>query len=440
MWNEKGLNYAKIVRNYIVTIVSVVIVCVLSLYLAGLVPQLMLKDNYISSAKQIESEGVFPHVFNLGAYNSRLDNHTEAIIIMSAYYMDTAASPEMIIYNPFIRKGVEEMTVVANDDSYKPDSFYFRYWEGFRVILRPLLAIFDYGEIRTLMTLAFYSLLVICTLFIAKHSTLLTGLSFMLSILSLNTPLIANSIQFISCFFISFFFILFVPRVKKAGRQYYPLFFALSGILTQYFDFYTAPLLTLGMPLVFLVVLHMKEREGQKKRRILRLILTSFLSWLLAYGAMWFLKLWMISIFTSHNGFEAGIASFIWRTGIRKDENFMESYNVLLANLKAFAALISTNTLGIAMAATWGTFALVLLVKMIRMGKVHVWLQKSWPFFILALFPIAWFCAAAQPTSIHYWFQYRPLGITVFSILVIYSNAISLVWPRLDKKVSIMNI
>lgn len=428
----------KIISIYVLSIFSVVILCYLFLYLAGLIPQAAIKENFQSSAAQIESEGVFPHVFNNDAFNSRLDNFTEAIIIMGSYYMDTAARPDSVVTNPYVRLGIDEMTTVANDESIKPDSFYIKYWMGFRSIIRPLLAVFSYGEIRTLITFMFYMMLLITTVVIATHSSILIGISFLLSIFSLNPTLIANSIQFSSCFFISFIFMIAIPALKKKGITYYALFFAICGILTQYFDFYTAPLLTLGLPLCFLLYLYQTDvTQVQEKKSALKIILLASISWFLGYGAMWLIKLRLISVFMPYNGFQVGFESFIWRVGVIKDENFMESYNALLANAKAFAALVSTTTLGIIIATIIAISTIFFIIKLAQKKLLKRWMQSSWPFFLVALFPLIWFSIAAQPTSIHYWFQYRPLGITVFCILVIYANAISIIWPSMNRRLSV---
>lgn len=440
MMKKHRLTTWRLVSFYLITLVLVIAGCFAALYLAGFVPQTVLREHYISSAEQIESEGVFPYVFNKNAFNSRLDNHTESIIIMGSYYMDIATLPDSPISNPFIRLGVDEMTTVAKDDSIKADSFYIRYWMGFRSIIRPLLAFFDYGEIRTLISFFFYLLLIVTAFIIARHSNMMIGLSFFLSILALNPILIGNSIQFSSIFFISFIFTMFVPKLKKRGIKYYALYFALSGIFTQYFDFYTAPLLTAGLPLAFLLVMHQIDNQpGDSMQSLARIILICSVSWFLGYVLMWIIKLLLITITMEYDGLKAGLDSFKWRIGIVKDETYMESYSVLLANAKALAALVSTTTIGIILASILLLSGTYLFVKLMQKGSVRIWLQHSWPFFVLAFIPFVWFSVAAQPTFLHYWFQYRPLGITVFCVLIIYSHAISIVWPSMNRKLSVTN-
>lgn len=431
-----SLSNKSVARHYIVIISFLIAASGLLLYLVGLIPQAALKENYISSAKQIESEGVFPDLFNHNAYNSRLDNFTESIIVMSAYYMDTASSPESVVLNPYVSRGRQEMGVIAQDDSIQPDETYLHYWEGFRLFVRPLLVFFDYGEIRTLITWLFYLLLFAVTINISKYCGVLTGVSFFMSILLLNTTLITNSIQFSSCFFLCFIQLLLVPKVYKLGFKFFPLFFIVSGMLIQYFDFYTAPLLTYGLPLCYILLLKQSDQRIVGKNKYnLKVIVICALSWFIGYVGMWALKLLLITIYTPWNGVNLGFAAFSWRVGIEKDPNAMESYSILHANLKAMAALIGTESLGVLLASGFGISSAFLVFKLAKKNLLVAWFKKSGVFLAIACFPIIWFSVAAQPTFMHYWFQYRPLGISVFCVLISLSHAIQLLWPKTAKRI-----
>ena len=97
---------------------------------------------------------------------------------------------------------------------------------------------------------------------------------------------------------------------EKAGL----LFFIIGG-LTSFFDLLTAPLVTLGLPAIVLLLLRKKiNRSGHFKDYVFILLCIS-LSWLVGYAIIWVSKWLLASIFLHENILQDGFREVIQRTG-----------------------------------------------------------------------------------------------------------------------------
>ena len=83
-------------------------------------------------------------------------------------------------------------------------------------------------------------------------------------------------------------------------------------MLTMYFDFYTSPTVVFGYPLVFMLIMDIKNGEKIKCCRIIR----NAVVWLIGYVMMWLAKLTLTTIFTGYNGLQNGLKAFSQRVGI----------------------------------------------------------------------------------------------------------------------------
>lgn len=291
----------------------------------------------------------------------------------------------------------------------EPDSVwnYSRYWMGFRVVLRFLLVFLDYFQIRRYLAVLFYALYgaVICSL--AKRVGAGRAFVFALSIALVRPQVIANSLQYSCCFLIAFGGMLLVPWLDR-HRKWEGLFFLEIGIVTMFFDFYTVPLLTVCLPLLYLCVL----RERMSWSRVGK----DLLLWLLGYGLMWLMKLGLTSALTSVDALGDGIASFLGRVGIVKVEELEQYYDLSFAFDRLRQAIFTDEE------GKWIYLAALLAVAvgaLVQMLRRHIPLRafgEQGQLLLLALLPWVWFCVTKQPIAIHYMFQYRSIVVTYCAV------------------------
>ena len=97
-----------------------------------------------------------------------------------------------------------------------------------------------------------------------------------------------------------------------------PFIFALFGIATQFFDFYTTPLITYAIPVLLLLLC--KEYSSC---RWLTLIKTAA-AWAYGYVSMWIVKLAATTLFTDTNGFADGFSSLSRRLNISSAQSSIQ--------------------------------------------------------------------------------------------------------------------
>lgn len=409
--------------RYIAIPVLVVVICCSALFLSGLLPQSRIRRTMQTSAVQRLDEGLMPQYVNRSMPSFAADGNTETIILVSTLLMDTTKRPESILTNPlYSGPDPNEALLDAAINDVEPSGTYVRYWQGFRAPLRLLFMAFNYEEIRALIYLAFYALLIAATLSIASHISTIAAVAFALSAAAMNITVISLSVQHSVCFLLSFVFILFMLRWYRKKETSPALPFIVFGMLTQFFDFYTSPLLTFCYPFLMLWLLE-KKAEDISMKRSFRLFLICLLSWFVGYVGMWLVKLALVTVFTSINGFENGFGSFASRIGIRKSAKIATSYSPIMAIIYSLRSLVGTIKLGIAGVALVALAAILLTIQLIRKGQFTLWLHNNAFLIWMSFIPFVWFSITASPTYLHAYFQYRTLAVTIFCMVFVLFSA-----------------
>lgn len=393
-----------------------VIFAVALLLLGACLPQSPIDANIRESAAVMVQEGAYP-VMGDRSYASIQDRVTDALILMESK-ATTISRWETIFTNPQFQyetgdSPVDDLYSYANDPDPEPTKFYVQYWMGFRPVMRLLLSFLDYYQILRYTAVLFFVLwaAVICS--VANRAGTKTAFLFALSIIAVRPHVIAVSLQFSCCFFIAFLAMLLMPRVSQRPA-WESLFFLELGILTQYFDFYTTPVLTFVLPMTYLYILRTQSDVQPGLSQIGR----NALSWSAGYGFMWLAKLILTTLLTDVNGLGTGFTSFMGRIGIEKTAGMEDYYNPLAALRTVAASLYSDHEGKLILFAAVALFFLFVLAAFLR-GKHHPReLLSHWNLLVLAALPIIWFMAAAQPTANHHWFQYRSIAATFWAGLV----------------------
>ena len=404
---------------YILAFCTTVILAVVLLAITAHLPQTLIDANVEHSAQIMILEGAYLDTLD-HTWAGRLDNWTDALMLMESKAM-TSDDMATILVNPLFDYGkgtpVDNLYEYVKDDAPVSSGGYVRYWMGFRVILRLLLVFFNYYQIKRYVAFMFFVLFSVLLCIICKKIGSKEGIVFAISVILIRPYVVCYSLQFSCCFLIAFaamFLVLWVDRYEKWEKVY----FMEVGMITMYFDFYTTPIITLGMPLIFLYLL----RNARGKITCAKQILSDSAAWFVGYGFMWIAKLVLTTIFTSNNALENGFNSMRGWLLVNENGQNVGIWNVVEA-YKNIAMSVFSDKEGFI---TGLLIIVVLLVRIVRLvcNGTICWskMLQNKCILLITLMPIIWFAVAARPTAGHFWFQYRGIVVSywgIFSLLLI---------------------
>lgn len=367
------------------------------LFSAGLIliytiPNKALEPQYSKSLDQILEEESYPnYLFKSDA--SILDNFMDTVMIKTCHVSN-------------VYKNVFE---AAFDNNGYP-----RYWNGYLLTLRPIMTQFTYQQIRYINMLILLTAFCLCFSGIHKEFGILMAVGFAVSVLMCFLVLIGESLQYISVFLIMFgvmLLILYCPifyDINKTGL----LFFA-AGMAANFFDLLTAPLLTLGIPLILVL-----SREIRKKNTVQTFISIVMLSvsWCAGYALCWIAKWALGTLILGTNVFDDAMATAKFR--VEGNETYpLDRALMFRLNFETYFFAKGRKPLIFTV--------LILIFSALRIIRSRKKIHFS-AFFLslsIASFPYIWFFVFANHSQLHYFYTYRIQAIAMFAVFAAFSNA-----------------
>lgn len=355
---------------------------VLLMTLAHCIPNSMVAYHQETSKTilSMESEWIwFGNFFGVDA--GRLDNTTDNIMVDGVIIQDDGMSP---------------LQAAMSVNGYS------RYWHGYLVFLRPLMIWLNYWQIRYVNMFVFF--LLVCAVFrlIGKRVGAGGAYSFAVALIACYIVIIPVSMQYISVFLVMLCSMAYM--LIRYERMDMPLFFMIVGMVTNFVDFLTAPILTLGMPLLLCLYMDIRCEEERPWRWYLGRIFTCSLLWGIGYGLCWASK-WLIgtmvlgeSVFESAAGHASYWTQNNWGNDriIAAEQNF--AYFFLAQGKRVFFPFVPVILGGIVCAACF------------RSDK---W-KRAFCLVPVCTYPYVWYMVLANHSLYHTWFTNRAQAITLF--------------------------
>ena len=300
------------------------------------------------------------------------------------------------------------------EDSYE----YARYWHGYLVLLRPLLALFNYKGIRIVLLIFTILAAGVLVILLGKKINLLTGIIFAIGLLSINIFIVSRSINEILVFLVAFISSIFL-LLRKDKIKHIGLFFFVVGSVTNFIDLLTAPLVTLGLTAVtYFLLLQKDEEKVSVKKYILELIKIGAM-WCIGYGLTWVSK-WVITELVYGRPIVSQAiqqAMFRSKLPVYNGQEIFGTMDVIERNLEFLSKATMLMIAAIAI--------IYLTVMAIKNYKKDVDfgenLKKCIPYILIFFFPIVWYVVLKQHSYTHVNFTYRLLCISVICVLIIAS-------------------
>ena len=153
MQNEKRRTAGKaVLRGAAVLLLGVVLGLLL---LAGVyqIPQSAMRRNTETSIGILHEETLYPQAMK-GVSSSQLDNFTDALMLNITYYKGSSFAEDMLS-SAYIQRGEDDPLeslygYVSGAEGEYHEEHYGRYWQGYQVVLSPLLTVLALTQIRHL--------------------------------------------------------------------------------------------------------------------------------------------------------------------------------------------------------------------------------------------------------------------------------------------------
>lgn len=391
------------INKYLLIFISLIGFYTVSLAIVYIIPNDMIQVNYEDSMTYIQGEGDYPVQPFGGTTAARLDNFTDRVMLEGTIKDD-------------------EVNFLKASHNIRE---YPRYWHGYQLVLRPLLMIMNYTNIRYINM--FFILLLLTLVFsdIKKRLGVLYSSSFLLSMTMIYVAIFPYSMQFTTSFSVTMFAMLGVGQLvqqKKAANL--NLLFFITGSFVNFVDFLTYPLITLGFPLIYAILLkNESDKEVTCKENFLFVIFSS-ISWGIAYALTWISKWIISSLVLAENVLKNAVEQAAFRTGGSTEVVEVSAFRAIKDNVNLMFDGPNFKLL---------IFLLILwIIVWLFFGKSVEVAKKYLPIVLLAIYPYVWYVVLANHSIFHSWFTYRNQAITVFALL---SFLLSLIdFSKMEKK------
>ncbi|NEG78973.1 hypothetical protein [Bifidobacterium avesanii] len=169
------------IKLYLIAFIILIASFSALLVVTFLIPQSAIENNRINSINFLKKEGNYPNPLY---GNTKLDNFTDKLML--------------------------EQVGPENASIYRAFTLYTRYWNGWAVLLRPLLLIGNITVIRGLLSAIFWILLILSIYLIARRTNIFYGILFFSAMLPARLDLVAVSMQFTHVYFALFIFLIWL--------------------------------------------------------------------------------------------------------------------------------------------------------------------------------------------------------------------------------------
>lgn len=374
-----------------------------------MIPRSAIEPQVKTSAKIFSEEGIYPHKVSIDGRRVLVDNYTDCYMHDVAYCADDTHPVDAAMRNYRYRDNVDitvSLEHLMSGNLLNEPFEYGKYWHGYLVTLRPLLTVMDYGKIRILNGIVLGILFFFVLVLITRRLSFGITLCFLVALFMVHSGIIPWSLQFSTCYYITFVSIIALLGFKWLSATWHRLqlcFFAI-GATTSFFDFFTTPIMTLGVPLAIMML------KDEKLCKI-RFALALCAAWLMGYSMMWASKWLMAYLLVGYNPL-AEASQSIKLHSVGKGENQMWYYWLKLLDIfQARWSILTAKGL-----TRWGIMA-ALAIPALLAHKDRFAFKRSAVLVLASMLTLLWYIVVARHSYTHFYITSRALLVWWFAAL-----------------------
>ena len=420
----------KIILNYITIFILTILILFIALVVSTKIPRSAIEDNLKESVEFYKKRAGIYRIKNKHIY-SYIHYFADTRKLNIIYCADSEKPIESVLW----AKYYQEIKMDSNKDFIElvenpkePNTQYLRYWNGCMLFLRPLLTIFNMEQIYLInkIILSILALMLIVMLF--KKSKKLAFI-FLLSLILVSSWYVTFCIEYSVTFYVMFISSIITLQIEnnKCNKSQENIdeklskLFLITGIFTTFFDFLTTELLTVFVPILFILVIRKEENRLYSLRYIIKFIIKLCILWFIGYAGMWLAKWILASFILNINAFEYVKENAMLRiNGLQGLSNYEELYNyVIQKNLFAVPLMyiIKANFYKIDVKFTISIIIILLLLfinwKELKNKKILL------IFVFIGFMPYLRYLVLANHSYRHAMFTFRDQIISIMVILYI---------------------
>ena len=419
MYSQKEI--LKTVRYYLISLIISIVIGTVLIVISYFAPISRIREN-IQASLDIYLREEENYNWAPGINSTHIGNYTDSLILNQAAFVGTDSIIRDALLNPYVNyeddnAKVENLVWCLNNDTLDGVRVipYSRYWHGYLIFIKPLLSFLNVSEIRLLSMCFQMVLLIAVVLELYKSSGNKYIVPFVITIIGINPITTAESLHMGYVYIITLTSLYFLLRNRAYNNDGYWKFFVWIGIAIAYFDFLTYPLISLGINLVFMIVLS-KYNTAQQFRKT---ILASFM-WGSGYAGMWIGKWIVTKILIGYDAIGEGIAMVKFRTygEVLSGEEVIQN-NALFVIKKNIMALNDNDIFKLFLVGCIVIIAYKVIIMIKEKSKIKFDYTKILPLMLVSAYPFLWYALVKNHSNIHSFFTYRNLMISILCVSVI---------------------
>ena len=419
-----------VIKGISIFVIFLVIAITLNI-LAFTLPNDNIHKHVANASATFAYEGSFPDDFD--DYKSSIyDNNTDAWMLLLAEYDGKEGLLEKAFMGYYSLYTLEPSELIGSmnikfvkDGTRLATNMYPRYWHGWILPLRLLLQFFDYSDIRAMNYFILVIMIAIIITKLVKSNLTQVILPFMIGMLAIVPITSAMCMSYFECTFITLLFsiIILFKAQKIKDKIGFPLFFMIIGLCLGYFDFLTFPIITLGFPMFFLILLNEENNHELVSENLYLFLIKCSLMWLIGYAGIWASKWVVASLFTDYNVIQDAINQILYRTSNSSIVNDTK-VNFLLAIIRNLVVYARKSYIILFIIS-----AFLMLKKFNDDNKIINSKNKEYliVLLLLTLYPFVWWSVTANHAYIHRHFTSKALALCIMSGLVLLKNVYNLI-------------
>lgn len=413
----------KKILKYVLTFIAMIAIFSLSMIITYSLPNDKIRNNIEESLEVLIQKDNNP-LFEDYVQGAELDQYTDILILSTAInkgmYEKQSVLQKAFENSHYVEENnqMESMKeILANPNLYNKDE-YSRYWHGIQVIIRPLLIIFNYEEIRYIFYIIMAMLLTYSSYLTYRNVSIYHAFAYILSLTIICIYIVPSSIQYFGIFVVSILGIIAINLLYIKGKEnLYPYCFIVIGCCAAFFDLLTTPIISIGLPLLSMVMIEMKK--GEKTSKIFKKILIYTILWAISYGATFVTKWLLASIVLQRDAVTSAINQLFFRFNGYEDHK-TNRIRAIIHNIKFIAYNKAFLTIYTFVFIVW-------FIAFIKKGKKT---KDSIKYILLYLFiasyPYVWYFVIAGHSMTHGWFTNRAQVVSILASFSVFIESINI--------------